>query len=39
MTRFNEVFSGAASLALAILPLFAIAGVAHLEALARAVGY
>ncbi len=39
MTRFNDYLSAAASIGLAILPLFAIVGVAHLEALVRSAGF
>jgi hypothetical protein len=38
MNRFNEIFSAISSIALAGLPLVAIAGVAHLQALLPAVG-
>ncbi len=38
MNRFNEIFSAISSIALAGLPLFAIAGIAHLQALLPATG-
>jgi hypothetical protein len=38
MNRFNEVFSAVSSIALASLPLIAIAGIAHLQALLPAAG-
>jgi hypothetical protein len=39
MTRFNEIFSTFSSIALASLPLVAIAGIAHLQALLPAAGF
>ena len=38
MNRFNEIFSAISSIALAGLPLVAIAGIAHLQALLPAAG-
>lgn len=38
MNRFNEILSAISSIALAALPLFAIGGIAHLQALAPAAG-
>ena len=38
MKRFNDLLSAISSIALAGLPLFAIAGVAHLQSLIPAVG-
>jgi hypothetical protein len=38
MTRFNEIFSAISSIALAGLPLIAIAGIVHLQVLLPAAG-
>ena len=38
MNRFNEIFSAISSIALAGLPLIAIAGITHLQALLPAAG-
>ena len=38
MSRFNDLFSAISSIALAGLPLVAIAGVAYLQALLPAAG-
>jgi hypothetical protein len=38
MSRFNDLFSAISSIALASLPLVAIAGVVHLQALLPAAG-
>ena len=38
MNRFNDIFSAISSIALASLPLVAIAGIAHLQALLPAAG-
>jgi hypothetical protein len=38
MNRFNDIFSAISSIALAGLPLVAIAGIAHLQALLPAAG-
>ncbi len=39
MNRFNDVFSFVSTVALASLPLFALFGVAHLQALLPATGF
>ena len=38
MNRFNDLFSAISSIALAGLPLVALAGIAHLQALMPAAG-
>ena len=38
MNRFNDLFSAISSIALAGLPLVALAGIAHLQALLPAAG-
>ncbi len=38
MTRFNDIFSAISSIALAGLPLVALIGIAHLQALLPGAG-
>ncbi len=39
MNRFNDIFSAISSIALAGLPLVALFGIAHIQALLPAVGF